>query len=137
MRPDKLILDVNVWVSYILQQRLKELAAIILRYELNIFISPSLVAELEDVLQRPKIAKYLTLDKQEYLDFIISLTAYSSPTSSFTNAPDPKDNYLFDLALAAGATHLVTGDKPLLAKDEIAGIKIITLRAFRELFGEG
>lgn len=131
MKPDKLVLDVNIWVSYILQSRLKELAAIILRYKLSVFISPILLAELEDVLGRSKIAKYLTLPKQEYLDFVATLTILNAPTPVFADAPDPKDNYLLDLALATQATHLVTGDKPLLAQGEIAGVKMMSLKEFR------
>lgn len=134
MKPGRLVLDVNIWVSYILQSRLKVLAFIILRHELSVFCAPPLMAELEDVLGRPKITKYLTLPPQDYLDFIASLTISMSPEASFADAPDPKDNFLFDLALAADASHLVTGDKLLLEKGEIGGVQIMTLKAFREMF---
>lgn len=135
MKPDKLILDVNIWVSYILQKRLGDLTVLIIQYDLLIYISPSLLIELEDVLQRPKISKYLTLDPQEYLNYVSSVTTLITPVQSFTSAPDPKDNFLFELGITAGATHLVTGDKLLLERVEIAGIKIINFKAFRALYG--
>ena len=39
------------------------------------------------------------------------------------------------LSLAADATHFVTGDKPLLEKQELGGIQIITWNAFSEING--
>lgn len=135
MEPNKLVLDVNIWVSYILQKRLGELATLIVQYDLLIYISPSLLIELEDVLKRPKIAKYLTLDPQEYLDYVSSVTKLITPVHSFTSAPDAKDNFLFELGITAGTTHLVTGDKLLLERIEIAGINIISFKAFRALYG--
>ncbi len=134
MRPDKLVLDVNIWVSCILQMRLKDLTAIKLLHELSFFISPLLIAELEDVLNRPKIAKYLSLPVREYIAFIQDLTTLLHPSSVVFASPDPKDNYLFDLALTANASHLVTGDKPLLALVEVEGIRVISFREFREMF---
>ncbi len=130
----KFVLDVNVWVSYILQQRLKTLTYIIIKSNLEIYVSPSLLQELEDVLQHQKIAKYLTLPVSIYLSFIENLATTLSPELDFQEAPDPKDNYLFDLAVAAGADYLVTGDKKLLEEEILAGIRIIGFRSFRDMF---
>ncbi len=47
-------------------------------------------------------------------------------------SPDPGDEYLLAMALAAGAEYLVTGDKPLLALKRIGKTRIVTARRFAE-----
>jgi putative PIN family toxin of toxin-antitoxin system len=46
---------------------------------------------------------------------------------------DPKDDKFLSLAVSGGATHLVTGDKDLLALDLFEGVRILTPHAFLEL----
>lgn len=46
------------------------------------------------------------------------------------DAPDPGDDYLLAMAIAAGADFLVTGDKPLLAVKRVGHARIVTPRRF-------
>jgi len=46
------------------------------------------------------------------------------------DAPDPGDDYLLAMALAAGADFLVTGDKPLLRVQQVGHTQIMTPRRF-------
>lgn len=46
------------------------------------------------------------------------------------DAPDPGDDYLLAMALAAGADFLVTGDKPLLRVKQVGHARIVTPRRF-------
>jgi putative PIN family toxin of toxin-antitoxin system len=46
------------------------------------------------------------------------------------DSPDPGDDYLLAMAIAAGADYLVTGDKPLLSVKRVGYSRIISPRAF-------
>jgi len=46
------------------------------------------------------------------------------------DAPDPGDDYLLAMAIAAGADFLVTGDKPLLRVQRVGHARIVTPRRF-------
>ena len=46
------------------------------------------------------------------------------------DAPDPGDDYLLAMAIAAGADYLVTGDKPLLTAKKVGHTKLISPRGF-------
>lgn len=46
------------------------------------------------------------------------------------DAPDPGDDYLLAMAIAAGADFLVTGDKPLLCVQQVGHTRIVTPRRF-------
>ena len=46
------------------------------------------------------------------------------------DAPDPGDDFLLAMAIAAGADFLVTGDKPLLAVKRVGHARIVTPRSF-------
>lgn len=48
-------------------------------------------------------------------------------------APDPGDDFLLAMAVAAEADYLVTGDKPLLSLRQFASTRIVTLRRFATL----
>lgn len=49
------------------------------------------------------------------------------------DSPDPGDDYLLAMAVAAGAQALVTGDKPLLRLKFFASTRIVSPRAFATL----
>ncbi len=85
----------------------------------RLFLSPQVVAEVADVLRRPKLQKKLaTLTPTKVEAFLRDL---ASKAVSLTQVPtvfsyprDPKDEPYVNLALAAGARYLVTWDKDLL-----------------------
>ena len=49
------------------------------------------------------------------------------------DAPDPGDDYLLAMAIAAGADFLVTGDKPLLAVQRVGHARIVPPRRFASM----
>ena len=65
--------------------------------------------------------------------FYINLTKFCETKPLFKDCPDPKDNFLFDLAIQGKANYLVSGDKKVLKtplKDKT--LKLITLTPFKE-----
>jgi len=94
-------------------------------------ISPQLLDELEVVLRRPKFASKLT--EETIRDFIASLASASEiatdPPSPASHTPDPDDDYLVALALAADVDVLISGDTDLTDLPDCA-IPVQTPRDF-------
>jgi uncharacterized protein len=94
-------------------------------------ISPQLLDELKVVLSRPKFASKLT--EETIKDFIASLASASEiaadPPSSAPHTPDPDDDYLVALALAADVDVLISGDTDLTDLPDCA-IPVQTPRDF-------
>lgn len=84
------------------------------RFEL--IASPALLDELADVLARPKFRRFITTAvATEFVDGLASDAVIVADPPELTGvSPDPEDDYLVALARAAGADHLVSGDRHLL-----------------------
>jgi uncharacterized protein len=83
---------------------------------LELIVSPRLLAELEDVLQREKFRRYVDLDAVE--DYLALLRREAVLAPDPTGQPslrsaDPDDDYLIALAQGERAA-LVSGDSHLL-----------------------
>jgi putative PIN family toxin of toxin-antitoxin system len=84
--------------------------------ELELIVSPQLLAELEEVLRREKFRRYVSLDAaREYVEQLrrISFSASDPEGPGPLRSADPKDDYLISLAHAQSAV-LVSGDRHLL-----------------------
>lgn len=110
--------------------RAETLADFIIDNELIVYSCLELVDELTTVIQRDKFDKYLKAPRENYLTLHHQLTVFTEIELIFKDSPDPDDNYLFDLALQAKADYLVTGDKKLLA---VENVEAISLREFEDM----
>jgi uncharacterized protein len=86
---------------------------------LVLYMSPEVVAEIGDVLNRPKIRrKFPALTDgavETFLQDIVSRAVMLSEVpETFRLERDPKDECYINLALASKASYLVTWDKDLL-----------------------
>jgi len=132
MQGEKLVIDTNVWISYFLGGKTTNLTKAILDFELEVFTNQQLIAELKDVLQRPKLCKLLKLPISSYLDIHQSLTIYcTEPFERVEGIPDTKDEFLFALGIKKKANYLITGDQGLCDLKVFQSIKIITWKEFR------
>lgn len=122
------VIDVNVYVSYILKNKLNELFVFVLENDFEVFISIELITELQDVLQREKFKKYLKESPVEFSNAVAQFGNLIKPEFHKINSPDPKDDYLFSLALSSKSI-IVSGDKALVNWKN-APVKIITLATF-------
>ena len=96
--------------------------------------SPELVAELTEVMGRKKFIRYLTLPVHEYVEFHLDLTSLVDIKPVFTQSPDPKDNFLFDIVIQHHADYLVTGDRRLLETDVVQRVEVISLSSLNRAF---
>ncbi len=96
--------------------------------------SPLLIAELRDVLGRPKFARWTSDDRGA--DFVSGLEARGDQHSDPPDIPrvvrDPNDDYLVALTRASSATALVSVDLDLLEAN-LDEVTVYTPRAFVEM----
>jgi putative PIN family toxin of toxin-antitoxin system len=82
--------------------------------------SPRLLAELNDVLSRPKIAARLDPDGLALLREVLATAPVTADPPAVAVSRDPKDDYLIALAQQSGAECLVSGDQDLTVLVDMA-----------------
>lgn len=128
---DKVIIDTNLWISFLLTKDLSSLDTIIADRKATLVFSEELLDELIEVTQRKKFKKYFDLEDVKDLLLKIRSRAVFVPVQSEVEAcSDPKDNFLLSLAVDSNATHLVTGDKDLLSIGSFRKTKILTVKEY-------
>jgi len=132
-----IVLDTNVIVSGILRPYSKaaailSLAAagmIQLAYDLRI------LSEYEDVLNRPKFT-FAKEDIHAFLDQVEKEGVLVSVMPLKFRLSDPDDEPFLEVALAAKAEALITGNKRHFPKKEYQGTRILSPAEFLEAFGD-
>jgi len=61
-RKTKVVLDSNIWISYIIGRKLQDLVSVIQNNELQVFTCSTIINEIKDVLNRPKFRKYISVE---------------------------------------------------------------------------
>jgi len=129
------VLDTNVLVSGVLKPYSP--AASILRMLVEGVIQPAydlrILAEYREVLSRPKfsfdreVVKPL-LDQIEEEGVLISTSPLKSPL------PDPADEPFLEVAVAAAAAALVTGNRRHFPRRSYGAVKILSPSEFLDMF---
>ncbi len=102
----------------------------------KLLVSEATVAELDDVLRRPKFNKYLSEQlRLEFLAALIQQAEEVAVTEVITACRDPKDNKFLELAVSGAATHIVTGDGDLLDLHPFRNIAVVTPQTFLAALG--
>ncbi len=84
------------------------------------------MAELLDVFARPRLARFLDPElRDEVLAFLDGFGVFFAPTIAVTDCSDPKDDKYLELALAAGAHTIISGDAHLLVLHPWRGVRIL------------
>jgi putative PIN family toxin of toxin-antitoxin system len=124
------VADTNVVVSGLLwpgpPRRILNLAK---TGRVELFTSPVLLAEIEDVLSRRKFIRRLELAGVELQDLVQGYAALARVILPAEVPPiiaeDPDDDEVLACALAARAEVIVSGDRHLLRLVEYQGIRIM------------
>jgi len=91
----------------------------------RIAVSEPVMAELLDVLYRPRLARFINPElRVDLLGQLGRLGVVVAPTVSVTDCRDAKDDKYLELALAANATAIVSSDDDLLVLHPWRGIQI-------------
>jgi len=94
-------------------------------------LSAEVDAEIAEVLGRPRFARAVTAARRaRILDILRGGAVWFSPTERVTDCRDAKDDKYLELALAAGAGTIVSGDTDLLVLDPWRGVRILKPAAY-------
>jgi putative PIN family toxin of toxin-antitoxin system len=132
----RVILDANVLISAVIQAGPSY--RIVRRWldesDLDVVICPAVLAEVEEVLGRPRLQKRIEPGLADlYLATLRRIAnLVDDPVSIAAATRDPDDDYLVALARQHKADYIVTGDKDLLEWDDQVP-PAITPAAFEDL----
>lgn len=108
-----------------------------LRYgEYTLLYAQSLLEELVDVLNRPRIRGKFGLtdqDIQTVIGLILLRGEAVTPQERITACRDPRDDKFLEVAVAGSADVIVSGDQDLLILHPFAGILILPPAAFLQM----
>ncbi len=130
----KVIFDTNIWISFLIGNRLGNIKRHIADGGITIITTEQLLLEIKTVTKREKLKKYFPKDSVKELIELLNIIAENvevKPVHSFCR--DPKDNFLFDLIDFSKADYLVTGDKDLLEHNPFKTAQILTPNEFEKL----
>lgn len=111
--------------------------------QFDLYLSPEILSELEDVLSRPKIQRFLPpRSGKRFLALLVERAIFVQPSLDFPRSRDPKDDKVVATAVAANATYLITVDKDLYDDANLVAvlaneyrIQVLTPAHFQILFG--
>jgi putative PIN family toxin of toxin-antitoxin system len=140
MEPYQIVLDTNVLVAGLRSKQGASYRLLSLlndpRWQLN--VSTALILEYEEILQRQQANLGLTLEAIDNL--LDGLCAIANRRNLFylwrPIAPDPDDDFLIELAVAAQADFLITYNQRDLQPADRFGIQVVSPKQFLQQVGE-
>jgi uncharacterized protein len=127
-KPDRIIVDTNLWISFLLTKDFKKLDEKLIKGKVRIFFSLELIEEFLNVVERPKLKRYFNLnDVEQLIELFDSYGEIIEVKSKVNRCRDIKDNFILALAKDSKANYLITGDQDLLVLKEFEGTHIISI----------
>ena len=98
-KPTKVIIDTNLWISFLISHRHDRLDHLLLIEKLRILFSAELLDEITTTITKPKLKKYFGINAMdEMLDNLEAYIDLITVKSSVNICRDHKDNFLLALA---------------------------------------
>ena len=92
----------------------------------DVAISEATLAELTDVLARPRLARFIDPElRDEVLSLLDAYGVFFVPTERVTDCRDPGDDKYLELAVASAADVIVSSDADLLVLHPWRGVRIL------------
>lgn len=139
----RVVVDTNVLISGLFGIKNSPSAQILndFRSQKIIFaISPAILKEVVDVINRDRIIKRTKMSQKERVDFIDKLIERCDVTPGRklqeVISRDITDDKFISCAVEAQADYIITGDNDLLELKEYEGIKIVAPREFLGILGK-
>ena len=128
----KVIIDTNLWISFLIGKRLSVLNSLLTNSDLTFFVCDKLLEEIQNISSKQKIRKYVGEDDIIDTFMIINKFCKYAVINEEAIAPvrDIKDLYLLSLADTVQADYILTGDKDLLTLQSHNRTKIVTYNEF-------
>ncbi len=133
----RIVLDTNILIGALITKGTPpdRLYQAWLRGEVELVTSTAQIAEVADVLARPRLQKFLDANEAAAIVENIDTRALILDAPPDVDlSPDPKDNPILAAAIAGKADLIVSGDKKhMLALGAVEGIPIVTAREALDL----
>jgi hypothetical protein len=133
MKSKKVILDTNLWISFLISKNYSFLDNYVENGKVKLVFSKELFTEFITVAERPKFKRFFSpKDIKKLIGYIDKFGTLYQVSSDINECRDIKDNFLLNLAVDSNADYLVTGDLDLLELKLIHNTKIITIKDLEE-----
>lgn len=95
----RIVIDTNLYVSALINANSRQrLDMLLLNNTLIILLDDTLLAELHEVINRPKFRRYVSpIQIEEFMNLLLERTILIDTVSSVQISPDPKDDFLLSL----------------------------------------
>jgi putative PIN family toxin of toxin-antitoxin system len=130
----KVIIDSNIWVSFLIGKSLRSLVHHIRNEKITIITCEEQLQELTSVFQKPKFLKYFQINQVTTFFTFFRGVSHIVPIRVIKPlCRDSKDDYLLALSIESEAHYLITGDKDLLEIRKIQKTSIINYKDFEAI----
>ena len=130
----KVIVDTNIWISFLIGKNLKGLQEYIDSQAIIIVTCNEQIQELAEVFKKPKIKKYFTAEQIENFFELLDESSVKVDLKTKTDiCRDLKDNYLISLAIDSNADFLITGDNDLIVLNKVENTSMIKFNDFETI----
>jgi putative PIN family toxin of toxin-antitoxin system len=121
------VIDASIVVSAALKRNSIPRRAIgLARVHDVICVSDAVEREIREVLLRPKFRNLIApARRRRLLNLLLAGSVRAVPTEVVRDCRDDKDNQYLELALAADAKVIISGDRDLLDLDPWRGVRIV------------
>ena len=131
----KLIIDTNVWISFLIGKHLARLHHYISDETVCIISCEEQLQELFAVFEKPKIQKLFNKQQlEEFFDLFYEASILVPLKTEVNLCRDAKDNYLLSLAIDSNSDFMITGDYDLLVLEMVKDTKILNFNDFDSIF---
>ena len=128
----RLVIDTNILISGLMS--VNSLPQQVFDYATSqaiLLISDEVQSEIENVLNRPKLQKYITLERRsKFLSELSQQVERVEINQQIRACRDPKDDKFLELAVCGEANYIITGDADLLDLHPFQNISIIKAASF-------
>ena len=128
----RLVIDTNILISGLMS--VNSLPQQVFDYATSqaiLLMSDEVQSEIENVISRPKLQKYITLERRtKFLSELSQQVERVTINQQIRACRDPKDDKFLDLAVCGEASYIITGDTDLLNLHPFQNISIIKAANF-------
>ena len=128
----RLVIDTNILISGLMS--VNSLPQQVFDYATSqaiLLMSDEVQSEIENVLNRPKLQKYITLERRsKFLSELSQQVERVEINQQIRACRDPKDDKFLELAVCGEANSIITGDADLLDLHPFQNISIIKAASF-------
>lgn len=134
----RIILDTNIWVSFLIGKRLAFLKSFFEHPDIEIYYCDELEREFIDVTHRDKIRKYVDKKQIHRVHQLMICHCQRCEIKRDCNIPirDDKDAFLLTLCDAVQADYLISGDSDLMTLRQHNQTRILDFGSVLAIIGE-